>query len=480
MELLRQTALSMYDEYDNFDASSAAELKIARVEAEVGKSDTATYDIEDASEANILSRVSSICGLASKPKTRPERGESTTASLLLVSMWTSSNGNASEGVGISKAGFLGLIDALDIDRSVLQPFTNNIFGFLEFSEAISNSSGKSISTYFLADARIELIWSFNFLTSETKAILITRHDPPDPLAQNQSHHILADFLASLRQQRGNIFNPYTLLFISLVQMTAWESKPHARKRDGVRAFEPNIGYGGSGWPAPEQTNDAISSGMTLENPAMATTHIETSAASLARDERQMDVIDSLLDALSDPSPWRQRLAVTPVAKRQLELCERDIGVFSAVLRPLRQQNAAARSALRYTAARVRGQSDVILALRAQEEARINREIAEASRDLAEAAKRDAASMKTIAVMTMAFLPGTFFAALFSVPLLRWDQEVVVSERFWVYLVFTLPVTAFVFLIWLVLSYDDGFRTAIEEYQRKKNVSMSRTGLLHDA
>ena len=46
----------------------------------------------------------------------------------------------------------------------------------------------------------------------------------------------------------------------------------------------------------------------------------------------------------------------------------------------------------------------------------------ASIKLARAATNDSSSMKAIAIMTMAFLPGTFFAALFSVLSLRWDAD----------------------------------------------------------
>lgn len=58
-------------------------------------------------------------------------------------------------------------------------------------------------------------------------------------------------------------------------------------------------------------------------------------------------------------------------------------------------------------------------------------------------------MKTIAIMTMVFLPATFFAALFSLPLLEWDQPKVIHDRFWVYWAFTVPCTFAVFVIWLV-------------------------------
>ncbi|KAI1125245.1 hypothetical protein F5Y10DRAFT_11907 [Nemania abortiva] len=483
MELLRRAALSSYDDYENFDASSARELKIVSLNARSAESDTATYEIEDASEANVLNRVSASASVprATKLGTRTEESETTTASLLLVSMWTGSKGNASEGVGISKTTFTSLVDVLDMDRSVLQPIVNNAYGLLEFSETgINGLERKNTSTYFLADSRIELLWSFNFATSTTKAILIIRRGIPGSQNQSYSHRVLPEFLASLSQQRTNIFNPYTLLSIFLVQMATWEAKSRAGRWNHVRVFEKKTGYGRYGHvalSAAEQNNNISSSmrsSMTLEDLTVTAKQIETLSASLASDERHMDILDSLLDALADQSSWRRRLGSGPVVDRRLRLCERDIGVFSAVIRPLRQRNASSRSALEYMAARTRSQSHVIFALRAQEESRINREIAESSRDQAEAAKRDTASMKTIAVMTMAFLPGTFFAALFSVPSLRWDQEYVVTDRFWVYWVFTLPVTAAVFLIWMVVSYDERFRTALDAYQRRKN--MAKTAL----
>ncbi len=78
-----------------------------------------------------------------------------------------------------------------------------------------------------------------------------------------------------------------------------------------------------------------------------------------------------------------------------------------------------------------------------EDANINIEVANASRDLAEAAKRDASSMKTVAVLTMAFLPATFFAALFSMPSMSWDDP----DKLGLYFAFTLPVTLVIFGIW---------------------------------
>ncbi|TGJ79628.1 hypothetical protein E0Z10_g9125 [Xylaria hypoxylon] len=281
MELLRQTALSIYDGYENFDASSAAELKIVRIKAEGGELDTATYEIEDVCEANILSRISPA---ALRSETRAEHVENTTASLLLVSMWTSGNGNACEGIGISKSAFLGLINALEIDRSALQPIVNNVFGLLDFSDT---NPSKSTSTHFLADARMQLIWSFNFITSETKGVLITRRGPPDPQSQYKSRQVGNSFLASSSQQRRNIFNPYTLLFISLVQSTR-EAKSRTPESDYAGTIKWKTGYGddGDGGRAvPKRSNDTVSSRAAPENLAVAPRHIEALTSSLATDER---------------------------------------------------------------------------------------------------------------------------------------------------------------------------------------------------
>jgi len=84
---------------------------------------------------------------------------------------------------------------------------------------------------------------------------------------------------------------------------------------------------------------------------------------------------------------------------------------------------------------------------------MGREDANASKAIATAAKKDSSAMKTIAVMTMAFLPATFFAALFAIPLLQWQGDNVMTERFLVYFAFTLPCTALVFFVWWVFGVE---------------------------
>lgn len=64
-------------------------------------------------------------------------------------------------------------------------------------------------------------------------------------------------------------------------------------------------------------------------------------------------------------------------------------------------------------------------------------------------------MKTIAAVTMVFLPGTFVATLLALAAFQWrdddDGGMSVRSDFWIYWVITIPLTLLTLLIWLVWS-----------------------------
>lgn len=83
-----------------------------------------------------------------------------------------------------------------------------------------------------------------------------------------------------------------------------------------------------------------------------------------------------------------------------------------------------------------------IAQESRNEQSISTKIAKASQRIAEETKRDSASMKTIAAVTMLFLPGTFLASCFSMPLFDWSapSSLVISPRIWLYWVLTITLT----------------------------------------
>ncbi|KAF2263761.1 hypothetical protein CC78DRAFT_266653 [Lojkania enalia] len=89
----------------------------------------------------------------------------------------------------------------------------------------------------------------------------------------------------------------------------------------------------------------------------------------------------------------------------------------------------------------------------QRESRTNTEIASSTAIVAEQTQRDSASMITIAAVTMFFLPGTFVSAILSTTFFDYsDNGLHVSNKWWILLAATLPLTILVFGIWLSWRY----------------------------
>lgn len=83
--------------------------------------------------------------------------------------------------------------------------------------------------------------------------------------------------------------------------------------------------------------------------------------------------------------------------------------------------------------------------------------------IAHSTYRDAASVKTLAVVTMFFLPGSFVSALFSTPLFSWDDvdpssgsiSVPMTPQLRLYWAITIPLTVLTFVLYFSwLLYQD--------------------------
>ncbi|KAK6541116.1 hypothetical protein TWF694_008489 [Orbilia ellipsospora] len=80
-------------------------------------------------------------------------------------------------------------------------------------------------------------------------------------------------------------------------------------------------------------------------------------------------------------------------------------------------------------------------------------IAKNSQTTAEASRKDSSFMRTIAIITLVFLPGTFVAAIFSMSMFDWESDgsVVVSKHLWIYFAITIPLTVMTMIIWIIWS-----------------------------
>ena len=85
-------------------------------------------------------------------------------------------------------------------------------------------------------------------------------------------------------------------------------------------------------------------------------------------------------------------------------------------------------------------------------AELQTELARIQTTIANTTKEDSYAMRTIAVMSILFLPGTFVSSFFSMDMFDWQapkSASVVSSRFWIYWAVTAPLTIVVVSIWFL-------------------------------
>lgn len=87
----------------------------------------------------------------------------------------------------------------------------------------------------------------------------------------------------------------------------------------------------------------------------------------------------------------------------------------------------------------------------QRDNKLNLSIARASRAIAVASKRDSSAMKSLALLTMVFLPGTAIASFFAMPFFNLTVDetgIETKPQFWIYWALTIPITLLVLCLWI--------------------------------
>ena len=81
-------------------------------------------------------------------------------------------------------------------------------------------------------------------------------------------------------------------------------------------------------------------------------------------------------------------------------------------------------------------------------------------------------MKAIAMMTMAFLPATFFSSFLAMPLFQWTQRPIIQSKFWIFWVLTIPTTLIVFLVWSGIIRREVLQKRVASLLKKLNYNSS--------
>lgn len=99
---------------------------------------------------------------------------------------------------------------------------------------------------------------------------------------------------------------------------------------------------------------------------------------------------------------------------------------------------------------------------------LNVKLARVTAQMAEETRQDSAAMKTIATMTLVFLPGTAVASFFSMNgMFNWSPaagESIASPYLYVFFAVTVPLTLLVYSLWL------WWFARLEKAHKKKNLT----------
>ncbi|POR34676.1 Uncharacterized protein TPAR_05130 [Tolypocladium paradoxum] len=191
-----------------------------------------------------------------------------------------------------------------------------------------------------------------------------------------------------------------------------------------------------------------------------------SAAKLASTMRKTKTLERLLDfilKMVDEDESRLRLgaandtvqndSIDPVSQSALDGCE----LLKTHVDLLKERQKNQLLDTEYILKRVQVQIDALFSIITQQDSLHSLKLSQSTHEIAYFSYRDSSSMKTLAVVTMFFLPGSFISALFSTPCFEWasvdhlsnDIGVKPTPQFSLYCAIAIPLTVVTFMLYFL-------------------------------
>ncbi|KAK3323070.1 hypothetical protein B0H66DRAFT_219272 [Apodospora peruviana] len=340
-----------------------------------------------------------------------------------------------------KQDFIDLFDALDLDNYTLYMLQRESYGFQHVQSA-PQASGNIVDTYYIKTISLLLLWSHNRSTGWTKGIVIPRISD----SVHDSNGIFDSFAQTLFSHLDQVRHPWLLRYVAAAEISLWIDRILEHELHILREAERKTGHGC--W---ESWNPRPAERIGCDDFADISKMVGFSSAALANVVRHIKLANELMDI-------------------KLPGGDSYVAPIAVALNLFRDQLAARRLDSEYLQERARNQLQVVFNL-------VNQNDASISREIAASAKEDSTSMRAIALMTMFFLPGTFFATLFSVPSLQWNEEEVITSRFWIYCAFAIPSTL---LVVVMYKFYGKFTALVSRSYRRQQLGSAKDGRDADA
>ncbi|KAF2231457.1 hypothetical protein EV356DRAFT_535437 [Viridothelium virens] len=313
-----------------------------------------------------------------------------------------------------------------LDPYLIYMFHRNVPGYFQLS---SSSSNDTLLNFYINSQAYWMLWSYESATVSTNAVLISRISPGRPASYPSLH-------AHIKRYSSLAGHPLFLAVATVIERTTYIDKFMREQHRRIGLTEQFTGFSHFYLDTPQHhTENAEETLARLSNQSRSASSVLVGLADMMQ---HLQLLTSVVDAFLSSSFSGNMQGIDSIRRQDAAI--KSVG---SILRPQVKERFGYVNFVKY---RAQNQLTVLFNLLARGDAQANI-------DLAKAAVHDSTSMKTIAIMTMGFLPATFVAALFAVPSLQWDQPTVIGSRFWVYWAITIPTTILVFIIWIGMMHS---------------------------
>lgn len=395
-------------------------------------------------------RADSLCDWAMESLPNDQLGEQPAGGLKMVLVPVIKSHNPEmlslSGLGISQKLFDQVFDVFGIDKALPYLMMSNPGDHLYAFEPSYNDRRQLVFSYYLQIRDYYMLaWSHNVATSTTKGF---------SFAKSQSYNW---FRSDIAKEHALLDQPLLPALVSAFGLL--EKTPMSRHIDMLKDVERLTGY--HVWESPEYSFRILNPG---DDYAQMTRVMSGTATKLAQHQRHLQVVSQICPfVIKNEAKYLKQVSIHRRADQKKKVDEMR-GCVSILRECIASQSSLAsyfeqRVKIQLQGVRIKSSRTHVIMLTkaklfnliAKEDADLNIDLAKDQKTIALASKRDSSSMKTIAIMTMAFLPGTFFAALFATPLLKWDSSPVMQNKFWVFWAFTVPSTLLILIIWFAFT-----------------------------
>jgi hypothetical protein len=328
-----------------------------------------------------------------------------------------------------------------LDPYMMYMFNRNLPGFFRIP---SSTTGDALLNFYVNCQAYWLLWTFNPSTLSTNAIVISRNSRGGRATYPHLH-------ARLKRYSDLAGHPLFLALITALERIAYIDIFLREQHKRIGRTEEHTGFSHFHIDKPQPLVKDPSEELTqLSNLSRLASSVLVGLSDMVQ---HLNSSTTVVQALLSFSPIEEKSGSDVMMRKEAEIKN-----IARVLDPQLKQRFGY---LGYIKERAQNQLTVVcILLCVKESAKSPMQIfnllargdAQSNIIIARAAMHESMSMKTIAIMTMVFLPATFYAALFSVPSLRWDQPTIIGSRFWIYWAITIPTTILVFVLWFAIDH----------------------------